>query len=66
MADTMTIFIKNNEKHIVNYKFQQGTSVAYNASLEMTNYVLKQHLHVVSSNPADQGQFKILKIVVFY
>ena len=66
MSDTMTVFIKNNEKHIVNYKAMLGTVTAYNASLEMTNYVLKQCLHTESSIPVNQNEFKILKVVAFY
>ena len=66
MSDTMTVFIKNNEKHIVNYKFTMGTLTAYNASLEMTDYVLKQYLENSSSAPVNQSAFKILKVVAFY
>lgn len=66
MSDTMTVFIKNNEKHIVNYKFTMGTLTAYNASLEMTDYVLKQNLENSASIPVNQSEFKILKVVAFY
>lgn len=66
MSDTMTVFIKNNEKHIVNYKFTMGTLTAYNASLEMTDYVLKQNLENSASTPVNQSEFKILKVVAFY
>lgn len=43
-----------------------GTLTAYNASLEMTDYVLKQYLDNSSSTPVNQNEFKILKVVAFY